>query len=157
MQFSSQEDIEAPIHDVFRIVSEFEAYERAALRRGIDVRKGQETTTNVVGMRWDATFSLRGAEREVTVILAEYDAPNSMRFDADSQGLDAVLSVDLMALSANRTRMSVKMDLSPKTLPARLLMQSLKLAKSNLTKRFDGKVSDFAKALEDRVAKARQA
>lgn len=157
MQFSSQEDIEAPISEVFAIVAEFEAYERAALRRGIDVRRGNETMANAVGMTWDATFSLRGAERELTLTLTEYDVPNRMRFDADSQGLDSFLTVDLMALSAKRTRMAVTMELLPKTLPARLLVQSLKLAKANLSKRFETKVSEFAKAMEDRVKKERLA
>lgn len=157
MQFTSQEDIAAPIDEVFMMLSEFDAYERAALRRGIDVRRGKEDLVKAVGMSWDATFMLRGAEREVTLELTEYDPPNAMRFDADSQGLDTVLTIDLMSLSAQQTRMSIKMDLTPKTLPARLLVQSLKLAKANLTKRFGTKVSDFAKAMEERSNKARSA
>lgn len=157
MQFSSQEDIEAPIDEVFAMLSEFESYERAALRRGIDVRRGSEELIRGVGMKWDATFSLRGAEREITLELTEFDPPNGMRFDADSQGLDAYLTVELLALSASQTRMSILMELAPKTLPARLLVQSLKLAKSNLSKRFDTKVSDYAKAMQDRASRARTA
>lgn len=157
MNFSSQEDIDAPIEEVFAMMAEFDAYERAALRRGIDVRRGSEDMTVGVGMKWDATFSLRGAERDVTLELTEFDRPNTMRFDADSQGLDAVLTIDLMSLSARQTRMSIIMDLTPKTLPARLLVQSLKLAKTNLTKRFTSKVSDFARAMEDRSNRERMA
>lgn len=157
MNFSSQEDIDAPIDEVFSMLAEFESFERAALRRGIDVRRHSEELVPGVGASWDATFSLRGAERDVTLEVAEFERPNKMRFDADSQGLDSVLTVDLMALSASQTRMTVALDLTPKTLPARLLVQSLKLAKSNLNKRFSGKVADFSRSMEGRSRKARNA
>ncbi|MCF6329308.1 MAG: hypothetical protein L3J02_05870, partial [Henriciella sp.] len=77
-------------------------------------------------------------------------APNTMRFDAESQGLNGVLNLELLALSSGRTRLSVKLNLAPKTLPARLLVQSLKLAKSNLNKRFKWRVAEYAKKVEDR-------
>ena len=150
MQFSSNEDIEAPISSVFAMLSEFEAYERSAIRRGIEVRRVDETAPDSVGLTWDARFSLRGKPRDVRLKLADFEPPNNMRIEADSQGLDGLLTLELLALSSSRTRMSVVLNLAPKTLSARLLVQSLKLAKSNLTKRFKQKVADFAKNVEDR-------
>ncbi len=150
MQFSSKEDIEAPIADVFAMLAEFEAYERSALRRGIEVQRVNEDAPQAAGLAWDAAFTMRGKHREVHVVLSAYDPPNAMRFEADSQGLNGVLTVDLLALSPRRTRMAIVMNLTPKTLSARLFVQSLKLAKSNLTKRFKLKVADYAKAMEER-------
>jgi hypothetical protein len=150
MKFSSNEDIEAPIDQVFAMLSEFEAYERSAIRRGIEVNRLQESAVGKAGLAWDARFTLRGKPRDIRLNLAGYDMPNAMRIDADSQGLESILTLDLLALSPGRTRMSVALNLAPKTLPARLLVQSLKLAKGNLTKRFKGKVADFARQMEDR-------
>ena len=44
--------------------------------------------------------------------------------------------------------------MSPKSLSARLLLQSLKLAKSNLTRRFKLRVTEFAEDVEDRYRKS---
>ena len=153
MQFASKEDIEAPIAEVFAMLSEFEAYERSALRRGIEVQRVNEDAPQAAGMAWDAAFTMRGKHRKLHVVLAEYNPPNAMRFESDSQGLDAILTVDLLALSPRRTRMAITLTLSPKNLSARLFVQSLKLAKNNLNKRFRHKVADYAKAVEDRHAR----
>ena len=150
MKFSSNEDIEAPIGDVFAMLSDFEVYERSAIRRGIEVQRVGDHEVAKVGMAWDARFTLRGKERDINLSLTEFDAPNSIRCEADSQGLGGILTLDLLALSSGRTRLSVTLKLAPKTLPARLLVQSLKLAKSNLTKRFKWKVAEYAKSMEDR-------
>lgn len=150
MQFTSKEDIEAPIEQVFAMLSEFESFERSAIRRGIEVIRTDEHTAPVAGYAWNARFKLRGKMRDLTLGLVTYDPPTVMRFESDSHGLDGIMTLDLMALSPRRTRMTVSLDLNPKTLAARLLVQSLKLAKGNLTKRFKLKVADYAKNMEDR-------
>lgn len=150
MKFSSKEDIEAPIEDVFDMLSDFETMERSAIRRGAEVECTNPSAQPCVGMTWRAKFDLRGKRRKVQVVMVRYDRPTAMRFDTDSNGLDGVLELELLALSPKRTRMSVVLELAPKTLSARLLIQSLKLAKSNLTKRFKLRVADYAKQLEDR-------
>ncbi len=80
----------------------------------------------------------------------QYDRPNAMRFEAQAQGLDGTMALDLVPLSQRRTRMSVALEIKPKTLSARLMVQSMKLAKTNLTKRFKLRVAHYAKELEDR-------
>lgn len=154
MKFASKEDIEAPIEQVFAVLAEFEAYERSAIRRGAEVRRINDISPPRAGITWAASFNMRGKRRDVELELVDYDPPQAMRFEADSQGLDGVLDLELVALSPKRTRMAVSLDLTPKTLSARLFMQSLKLAKTTLTKRFKLKVADYAKAMEDRLIRS---
>jgi hypothetical protein len=75
-------------------------------------------------------------------------APTDVVIDLASNGLDGKTTVELVALSPQRTRLSVSIDLSAKSLSARLLLQSLKLAKSNLTNRFKKRVAEFSKGIE---------
>ncbi|MDX2484394.1 MAG: SRPBCC family protein [Pseudodonghicola sp.] len=150
MQFSSKEDIDAPIEAVFAAISDFEMFERSVIRRGIEVERVDDTAAVAPGLAWDAAFDLRGKRRKLHLTLSRYDSPEGVGFESESAGLTGLMSVDLVALSPRRTRMAITLNLAPKTLSARLFLQSLKLAKGNLTKRFKLKVADFAKSVEDR-------
>ncbi|MDK3017004.1 SRPBCC family protein [Pseudodonghicola flavimaris] len=150
MKFSSKEDIEAPIEAVFAALSEFESFERSAIRRGIEVQRVNENAGIGAGMAWKAAFDLRGKRRNLDLKLVEYTPPTGMRLESESFGLTGDFQIELVALSPKRTRMAITLTLSPKNLSARLFLQSLKLAKANLTKRFKLKAAEFAKSLEDR-------
>ena len=147
MKFSSKEDIETPIDRVFEQLTNFEMFERAAIRRGVEIERERDTAQPVVGMAWKARFEMRGRSREARVELMHLDRPNTMRFDAIGKGVDGSFFIDLLPLSPRSTRISVVLDIEPKTLSARLLIQSMKLAKTNLAKRFRKKVREFAKTL----------
>ena len=151
MKFSTREDISAHIEQVYEALCDFEAFERQAMRRGIDVQRVDPLTQPGVGMRWRVKFSLRGRKREMDLELTRFEPPNELFLDARSGGIDAKFTIELLALSRSRTRMTVALDLTPLNLSARLLVQSLKLAKSSLTKRFKKRVADYAKGLEDRL------
>ncbi|MEM6307898.1 MAG: SRPBCC family protein, partial [Pseudomonadota bacterium] len=58
------------------------------------------------------------------------------------------VTIDVLALSASRSRMVVGVDLKPQTLTARLLVQSLKLAKASLTRKFKDRVAGYAADIE---------
>ena len=69
--------------------------------------------------------------------------------------IEGKVSVGLVALSKNRTRMVIDMEIKPKTLPARLIVQSMRLAKGKLTKRYRLKVAGFANDIEDKYKDGR--
>ena len=154
MQVTGTEDIAAPIAHVFASITAFDALERQALRRGIDVRRRFKGQAPEIGEGWMARFQFRGKEREAFVLLEEYDAPQSLRFSGASGGLDTDTQIELVPLSPNKTRVNVVLKLSPKTLSARLLVQSLKLARSNINQRFKKRLAGYARDIEDRAAKS---
>ncbi|MCZ4353106.1 SRPBCC family protein [Roseovarius aestuarii] len=153
MKFSTREDIEAPIEYVFSQVSDFPGLERSALRRGAEVQRVDELRRLGPGMIWDTAFDLRGKRRRMQVELVEMDPPNSMRLVSRAATLHGELWVDLVAMSRGRTRLTLAAELTPQNLSARLMLQSLKLAKSSVTKRFEIRVATYARDLEDRYSR----
>ena len=148
MKFSAREDIEAPIEKVYAQVTDFAGFERQMMRRGADVRRMDPGQAVTIGSAWDVAFTFRSRERRLRAVVASLKSPTDVVIDLASNGLDGKTTVELVALSPQRTLLSVSIDLSAKSLSARLLLQSLKLAKSNLTKRFKKRVADFAVGID---------
>ncbi len=152
MKFSTRQDIEAPIEYVFDHTADFEALERQAMRRGIEVARDDDLDCAGTGMRWNVQFSYRGKPRKIKGELTEFDVPNSYLIQSVSGGVEADFDVEFLPLSRNRTRMVVGLQLSPKSLSARLLVQSLKLIKSSLDDRFSNRIAQFASEVQNRYS-----
>lgn len=151
MELSAREDIEAPLNQVYAALTDFDTIERQVMRRGIEIRRTKDTGSDLEGMAWSGQFAFRGKQRQVAIELKECHAPEHLVFSTISGGLEGHSDVELVALSRARTRINVKTTLAPKTLSARLLVQSLKLARGNIEKRFRNRMGLMAKELETRL------
>jgi carbon monoxide dehydrogenase subunit G len=157
MHFASKQDIEAPIEAVFKILSDFEAWERAIMRRGVEVDRKDKLRQAGAGMRWAARFDYRGKSRDLEVELVQIETPTLLRFAGVSQALEAVISIELLELGANRTRMHCSVEITPRSLTARLFLQSLRLARAKLDRKFDQRVALLAADIEMRYRALRRA
>lgn len=147
MKFSTREDIDAPMEDVYNAVVDFDAFERRMLRRGVDITRDESKPLDQVGACWKARFSWRDRAFDVDAELVDLTPGESFVIESRASGVTCLGTVDLVALSKTRTRMFVALDLRPSTLSSRLLLQSLRLAKGNLTRRFKLRVHEFAAGL----------
>lgn len=154
MKFSTKEDIEAPIKAVFDMLTDFESFERSAMRRGAHIRRVDHLSEPGVGMTWQSSFALRGKQRDMQIAMVTFEHPTKMVLESVSSGINATISLELAALSRSRTRILVALDITPQNLSARLLMQSVKLAKTSLTQKYKLHVAEYAKAIEDRYTRA---
>ncbi|KRS16740.1 SRPBCC family protein [Roseovarius indicus] len=150
MNLGTKEDIEAPIEFVFEQMTDFKAIERAAMRRGAEVQRVDKMSGKGEGMMWDAAFELRGKTREIEMELTEYDPPNGLVMSSRSTGLGGKLVVELVALSKTRTRVTLNLDLEPKNLAAKLLVQSLKLARKSIMSRMNERMIAYSNEIERR-------
>lgn len=150
MNLSTREDIEAPVDYVFTALSDFGDFERAALRRGAEVTRTDDLGAIGPGAAWRAQFEMRGKPRRLDVTLSEYDHPRRMRFDGGSKNIEGELVYELHELSPRRTRVIVKVEMRPLSLPARIALQSLRLAKTRTNAKFGRRVRGFVREIEGR-------
>jgi uncharacterized protein YndB with AHSA1/START domain len=136
MKFSTREDISAPIEQVYDALVDFDAFERAVLRRGLDAVRVDNLSAPGVGMQWKSKFKFRGKPRNMISEVTALDRPERFVLTSQVSGLDAVVSLDLLALSPRQTRVSLDVEIKPTSLSSRLFLQSLRLAKAGLNRRF---------------------
>jgi len=148
MKFATREDIEVPIEHAFELFSDFDQFERSALRRSIDVQRTDSLKQKGVGMTWDAAFKLRSKYRRVLAEMIEFERCDGYAIEMQSIDVTAYASLDLMALSKARTRVSLAVELKPKSLSGRLMVQTLRLGKTRLTNRFKVKSAEFVRGIE---------
>lgn len=153
MEFTGKEDIDIPIEQAFEMVTDFEVFERSALRRGAEVSRMDSLTRPDVGARWQIVFSFRGKPREVTLEVTGFERPNEIKLHATAQGIETDIKVELVPLSRTRTRIQFWSGLSANTLSARLLLQSLKLARSNLNGRLATRMTALRDDMESRYGR----
>ncbi|WP_422075181.1 SRPBCC family protein [Tranquillimonas rosea] len=152
MKFSTRTDVEAPHDFVFASVSDFEYFERQALRRGVKLRRTDGFGARGQGVAWTGEFTYRGRQREAEAQVAQFDPGTFYTIEGTTGGLEVTYRVEVIALSRRRSRLMMSIDLRPQTLSARLLVQSLKLAKGNLSRRFETRVAEYGAKLADRHA-----
>ncbi len=144
MRFTARQDIEAPIATVFAALSDFDRFERVALQRGAEVRR----TGGGAGLAWTVNFRYRGRPRKLDTVLETFDPPSALVSTGRIGGFEGILDVRLVALSPRRTRLTVDLDLRARSLAARLLMPSIRLARTSLGQRFRRRLEGFAREIE---------
>lgn len=143
MRFSARHDIEAPIAAVFAAVSDFDRFERIALQHGAEVRR-----TGGSGLAWDVKFRYRGRPRRLETTLTTFDPPATLATEGRMGGFEGTLDLRLVALSPRRTRLAIELDIRPRTLAARLMMPSLRLARRTVSDRLRNRLARFAGEVE---------
>ncbi|MFV0492632.1 MAG: SRPBCC family protein [Pseudorhodobacter sp.] len=157
MKFSTREDIEAPVEHVYDVLSDIDGWERNALRRGAELRRSDTLTTLGPGMAWSIAFDYRGRKRTLDITATEIVPNETMVFSGMSAPVDGFLSLDLAEMGLRRTRLIVGLEIRPRTLAARLFIQSLRLAKRKLDRRFAQRVAVICGDIEARYRVAQRA
>ncbi len=150
MNLSARYDIEAPVDFVYRELTDFDAWERMARRRDAEVTRQTDLKAPPPGLAWQVSFRFRGKTRNARLHLSALTPTRHLAVGADSKVVSGNLTFDLLDLAASRTRVEVRMEVRPKTLAARIYLQTLKLARKKLDAGFAQRVAQFAVEMEDR-------
>ncbi len=148
MKLSTREDIELPAEALFDELCDVSRFERAALKRGVSLKRLDTLSAPGAGMSWDIGFRFRGKPRQILADLRRFERPEALDYAGESSSFAMVLELRMVALSRSRTRLVAALEVKPRTLGARLMIQSAKLGRSNLERKFAERVKLFARALE---------
>ena len=146
MKFVAKQDVELPQQTLFDRMADFQMFERVAIRRGVDVvRTGSLASKS--GIKWDCKFEFRARKRDARVQVREFNSPDHLAFLVTNTALNIKLEIMLSALSKKQSRLLVTSVIEPKTLAARLLVQSMKLTRSKYNQRYQKRVAEVANEL----------
>lgn len=150
MKLTRREDIDVPIAFAWSMLTDFDHWERAALRRGAEVQRLDTLEVPGPGMGWKLRFAYRGKERKVTLRLAEMEPDQHLGFTAVSPNITGSAALDLVEMGPKRTRLTFAVEVLPRTLAARIVLQGLRLARARIEKRFADRIAALAQTVEDR-------
>lgn len=153
MQLVAKQDVEAPAAQVFGQLAAFDNWERAAMRRGAEVQRSATPVMPGPGTSWQTQFDYRGRLRKMTIRIEKLTEPTQMVLSAESAPVSAMVRVDVIDLAAKRTRIEVRIEIKPKTLAARLFLQTLRLTRSRVDRRFAQTIAHLASEIEGRLRK----
>ncbi|MCX7288796.1 MAG: SRPBCC family protein [Rhodobacterales bacterium] len=155
MKLIAKTDLEAPAAFVYAQLADHAAWEREALRRGAEIERPADLPLSGVGAGWQIQIPFRGKLRKVLLKVAQMDPDQSLAYSFDGQSLQGLALLEVQALSARRSRLRVTLDAKPKTLAARLFINTLRLAKGRVQARFDKRLGQLAARIESSHVEAR--
>lgn len=150
MRISGREDIGVPAEAVFAILCDFAALEGAARRRGADVQRQDALSEAGAGMIWLVAGRYRGRARSARIVLDAYDPPAGIVLSILGGGFEGRVDLGVVALARNRSRLLADVEIRPRTLGARVVIQSLRLGRPAVMRRFHARLRELAARVEAR-------
>ncbi len=147
MKFSTRQDTDLSAQELFQAVSNFSAIERMMSRRGAGLRRMDSLSQPGAGMNWLISFDWRGRRRELSMELIRYEPSEILEFSGQSDQFGLALNMTVVALTKSKSRFIFEADVTPRSMKSRLILQTAKLGKSQLDKRFAAGIADFVTSL----------
>ena len=152
MKFSSHEDIEAPAQAVFAALCDHEQFQRVMQQRGIAMRRVDDRPEVGPCTAWEIDFIFRGRARKLRCLVTDVQAPERLCLSNESDGLTGDVAISVLTLAPQRSRVLVSVEMKPKNLSARLLLQSMRFAKGSLDRKFKSRLHDWARQMSQSVS-----
>ena len=143
MRLASKTHVAAPVGFLHGRVTDFDHLEALARSFGATVER-QFDGPPLVGCIWDLVLTIKQHPRQMQTSLADWVPDQELTFDSQMQGLHIETRVTMAAEGAERSRLNIVIDMRPQTLKARVLLQTLRLARHRIEQGFDSRLEGFA-------------
>jgi len=153
MKLTAKTDLEAPVEFLHAYLCDNATWEREAIRRGVEVERPADMPLTGVGAGWRIKVPFRGRVRKVLLRVDEIVQDQTIAYSFEGQALVGTTVLEVKALSPRRCRLKVTIDAKPKTLAARLFLNTLRLARRKVEERFEKRVGQLGARVEERYAR----
>ena len=143
MRFSTRVDTDRSSAELFDIISDFSRSERALTARGAQVRRIDPAQDPGTGLGWTIGFNWQGQRRMVRLDVTRFDRPSHVTLDGHSDQFDLSINLTVVALSRVKSRLLFETEVRARNMRARLLLQTAKLGKTQLDRKYDQRIADF--------------
>jgi hypothetical protein len=148
MKFKVSEDVDAPQAMVWARFTDFSGFEEDVRGRGATVNRVGNWATTAEGVEWRGEVTIRGKSRPVASKVTRLVSEELCVIESRIGGMDCHYEMSFVPLSPEVTRVALVLDLSADTLTARLILQTLKLARGRVLQRLQGMLARQGNAVE---------
>jgi hypothetical protein len=148
MKFKVSEDLDAPQAMVWDQFTDFTGFENDVRGRGATLTRMGNWTQPAQGAEWRGEVTVRGKSRPIAAKITQVVAPELCVIESRIGGMNCHQEMSFVPLSPAVTRVGLVLDLSADTLTARLLLQTLKLARGRVLQRLQAMLARQGNAAE---------
>ena len=154
MKLSAKTDLEVPAAYVFAALVDHATWEREAVRNGAEVERPAGSPDSGVGAAWRIRGHFRGKPRKVLLRIEEQIEAQRIVLSIDSPSVEGSSRFEVMVLSPRRSRLRVDVEIKPKTLAARLFINTMRLAKGRVQAKFENRLGQMGARIKDRYERS---
>lgn len=150
MKLTAKSDLDVPINFVFGCLSDHATWEASAAERGIEIERPDGTPQWGPDAAWILRLYFRGRSIKMLMVLKESVPNDHLAYTFQANQLEGEFVLSIMALSPRRTRLNLALDVQPKTIAARLFLNTLRLTRGRVTAGLDARIRRIAGRIQDR-------
>lgn len=151
MKLNARKDVDMAAAELFAAISDFAYFERLALSQGVVVDRLAGEGRCAAGSVWRTRFLFRGRERTMTTRISEVETPRNLFLQGQSGNYDLFIAAHLAPLSRYETRLAVEFVVKPRSLAARMTIQTMRLARARIEARLSRKLGQFVDHVRTRA------
>ena len=150
MKLTAKTDINAPASFVYATLLDHAAWEAEARRRGAEIERPADLPLTGIGAGWRIRVPFRGKQRNILIRIDGMSPDSLLTFLIEGQAIEGNSAMELLPMSPRRTRLRMALDIRPKTLGARLFLNTLRLAKGRVQARMEKRLIQLGAQIEAR-------
>jgi hypothetical protein len=154
MKLTAKTDLEVPAAFVFASLVDHASWEREAVRNGAEVERPEGTPATGLGAAWRIRGHFRGKARKALLKITDLAENRHVVLSIDSPSIEGSARFEIMVLSPRRSRLRVDVDIKPKTLAARLFINTMRLAKGRVQAKFEKRLGQMGTRIKDRYERS---